>query len=165
MPGLLDAAPRYRDVEVGGTTVRVSGLSGLGLVELMQRFPEVKMMLAGKDVRLSPERMMTLIPEAGAAVIAGGCGHPGDPAYEQHAATLCFEDQVDLVAAVIELTIPSGIDPFMDKLDRLLGAVGLGDVESVAGGKAPDTKSSAPSKPASNAGTRPKSPGPTPPPS
>ena len=147
MPGLMDAAPRFKDVDIGGTSVRVFGLSAMGIAQLMQRFPEVKAMLAGREVKLTAERMVTLVPEAAAAAIAAGCGEPGDEKHEAHAATLALDDQMTLLLAIMECTAPGGPDPLFDKADRLADGLGLPGVESAATGKAPATKSSRPSRP------------------
>jgi hypothetical protein len=139
MAGLLDIAPRVESVAVGGSAVDVYGVSASGIAALLSRFPELRMMMSGKDVGI--ERLMEMGGDVVAAIIAAGCGLPGNPDAEAIAARLGIEEQADLLSAVLRLTMPGGVGPFVDKLKSLGGSLGL--EASVA---EPATKSPKPSK-------------------
>jgi hypothetical protein len=56
-----------------------------------------------------------------AAIIAAGCGYPGDDKAEAIAAKLPLDSQTDFLAAILRLTLPKGIGPFVNKLTALSG--------------------------------------------
>ncbi len=116
MPGLKDIAPSFTTVEVKGVAVPVTGVSALGIAYLFNRFPVVRELIGGKDVDLSADALMTLAPEAVAAIIAVGTGAVNDSHAEAVAATLGVGDQVDLLEAIIKETMPNGVAPFVQKL-------------------------------------------------
>ena len=59
--------------------------------------------------------------EAVAALLAAGCGYPGDEKAETVAASLPINLQADLLAAVMRMTLPHGLGPFVEKLTALGG--------------------------------------------
>lgn len=128
MVSLLDIAPLSETVKVptakGDVKVDVYGVSAAGLVSLLARFPEIRMMMTGKEVEV--DRLMAMGGEAVAAIIAAGCGHPGDDNAEQNAARLSLEAQTDLLSAIVKLTLPNGLGPFVSKLTALMGTAGAG---------------------------------------
>jgi hypothetical protein len=138
MAGLLDIAPVTDTVPVNGTDVAVGGVSAKGIVTLFLRFPELRKVVTGMEV--SRERWFEIGADAIAAIIAAGCGAPGDPEHEAVAASLPAESQIDLIQAILRVTMPGGLGPFMEKLTALA---------KVAGGlsnTAQATKSRKPSK-------------------
>lgn len=139
MVGLLDIAPLAREVPVAGQNVAVTGVSAAGVAALLQRFPELKSIMAGRGT-LDAESLFTLVPSAIASIIAAGCGYPGNEEAEAKASTLVAEDQMSLLMAIVEMTLPKGVGPF---LDRLMGIVGQFEDASA---KIPDIKSPSPSK-------------------
>jgi hypothetical protein len=124
MVGLIDIAPRTETVLVHGTPVPVHGISAKSLAHLLGRFPELRMLLTGQEVEI--EQLMAMGGDAVAAIIAAGCGYPGDQAAENVAATLTIEAQVDLLSAVLRLTLPGGFGPFVEKLTALGGLIQSG---------------------------------------
>ncbi|TIN41400.1 MAG: hypothetical protein E5Y10_22935 [Mesorhizobium sp.] len=136
MVGLLDIAPLTERVSVGGAKVEVFGVSAKGIVSLLSRFPEARMLMTGKDVGV--DKLMQMGGDAIAAIIAAGIGFPGDEAQEQAAGRLSVEAQADLLTAILKVTLPNGIGPFVEKLTAL-GAI-VGNVAEVSP-KAPATKS------------------------
>lgn len=118
MVGLLDIAPQSEKV----AGVDVTGVSIKGIISLIGRFPELKAMLSGQ--RVDAETMQKLAPDAVAAIIAAGCGSPGDPKAEDIAATMGLERQLDFIEAIIRMTMPGGFGPFVARLEKLgvLGA-------------------------------------------
>jgi len=137
MTSLLDVAPATKTVNVQGTKVEVRGVSVYGISLLMSRFPELRDLLSGKDVEVTADILMDGVPEAVKAVIAAGVGEPGNEQFEAKAESLPVGDQFDLIQAIIALTVPEGVGPFVRKVRALLSQSGVSD----AGGKAVDTKS------------------------
>ena len=64
---------------------------------------------------------MAMGGNAVAAIIAAGCGYPGDEQPETVAGKLSLDAQADLLAAILRLTLPKGIGPFVEKLTALGG--------------------------------------------
>lgn len=122
MVGLLDIAPSTRTVQVDGNPVTVTGVSAHGIAYLLQRFPELRKLMGGRELDINPEQMMALVPDAIAAIIAAGCGYPNNEKAEQLAASLSADVQMDLLSAVLELTMPKGAGPFFAKVQSALGA-------------------------------------------
>jgi hypothetical protein len=154
MVSLLDIADLTKSVPVRGKEVTVFGISAQDVVYLLGKFPELRSLMAGNRAELTPEAMLKLAPAAVAAVVAAGTGSAGDEKAEAVAARLAIGEQVEIIAAIFELTFPQGIGPFVAKLE----AFGLlkGDGTS---GWGPDTKSPAPSKDSSPPDTAPPTPG------
>ena len=50
MVGLVDIAPAVECVDVQGTPVSVHGVSAKGLAGLLARYPELRMLMTGKEV-------------------------------------------------------------------------------------------------------------------
>jgi hypothetical protein len=124
MASLLDIAPLTETVSVRGQKVEVFGVSARGVALLLARFPDLRLMMTGRSV--DTDRLMALGGEAVAAIIAAGCGSPGDEAAEAVAERLSIEDQAELLSSVLRLTLPNGIGPFVEKLTAL-GAVMNGE--------------------------------------
>lgn len=135
MAQLIDLVPLTEEVSVGGETVTVGAVSAKGFANLLARFPAIRAMMAGRDV--AADELMTSGADAVAAIIAAGCGYPGDATAEAVAASLGADSQADLLAAVLRLTMPGGVGPFVKKLEAL-GAIGG---KAGASGKAPASKS------------------------
>ena len=140
MVDLLDIAPQYESVEILGKSVTVPGVSAKGVAYLLGRFPELRKLMVGATVEV--EQLMTVGGEAVASIIAAGCGHPGDNKAEEIAAKLPVDTQADLLGAILRVTLPRGLGPFVDKLTA------LGHVLDVApSATAPASSSPLPSTP------------------
>lgn len=140
MVGLIDIAPATETIEAQGKPVTVHGVSAKGLAHLLARFPELRKLMTGQDVQAN--QLLTTGGDAVAAIIAAGCGYRGDNAAEAIAGDLSLDIQADLLAAILRLTLPRGIGPFVEKLTGLASILGVDDVPS---GTTPDTKSRKPS--------------------
>jgi hypothetical protein len=119
MAGLIDIAPQTEIVAVQGTSVAVYGVSAKGVAHLLGRFPELRMLMTGQEVEIA--QLMAIGGDAVAAIIAAGCGYPGDEKAEVVAGQLSLDAQADLLASILRLTLPKGIGPFVDKLTALSG--------------------------------------------
>ena len=131
MVGLIDIAPAVETVDVQGAPVAVHGVSAKGIAQLLGRFPELRMLMTGQQVET--EQLMAMGGDAVAAIIAAGCGYPGDETAEAVAGKLSLDAQADLLAAILRLTLPRGIGPFVEKLTALGGILGRRSIRYGAG--------------------------------
>jgi len=123
MVGLVDLAPRTEAVPIEGAEVAVHGISARGLAYLLGRFPDLRRLMTGQDVGV--EQLLASGGEAVAAIIAAGCGAPGEERAEAVAGNLSIDIQADLLAAIVRLTLPRGIGPFVAKLTALGGILNV----------------------------------------
>ena len=117
MVGLVDIALVTSTVTIRGQDVAVTGISARGIALLLARFPELRALMTGREVAL--DELLKLGGDVVAAIIAAGTGTPGDAQAEAAADNLTLEEQADLIAAIVELTMPRGLGPLVDRLSRL----------------------------------------------
>lgn len=135
MAGLMDISPACETVQVGDKAVTVYGVSAKGISLLLGRFPELRMMMSGRDVPV--EQLMAMGGDAVAAIIAAGCGYPGDEKAETMAGSLGADTQADLLVPILRLTMPKGVGPFVEKLTALGGVLGDGPSSTGPASKSP----------------------------
>jgi hypothetical protein len=137
MVSLLDIQRRTKTVPTDAGDISVYAVSAAGITSIMSLVPTVRKLMAGtsKPEDLSLEALVGVAPDFIAGVIAAGVDKPGDPDTLKAAAGLALETQVDLVKAIVEVTMPKGIGPFMESVSGIMGALA-----SANGGKAPVTK-------------------------
>ena len=117
MVGLVDIAPITSSVSIRGKDISITGVSARGIASLLARFPELRALMTGREVAL--EDLLKLGGDVIAAIIATGTGAPGDVDAEKAADNLTLEEQADLLAAIVELTLPRGLSPLVEKMSRL----------------------------------------------
>jgi len=127
MADLLDIAPSTACdvVRVDGLRIVVRGISVDAIAAIVARFPQLRSIAnsGGDDI------VAKLIAGCGVAIgpiIAAGCGHLGDERYEQRAARLLPEQQIQFLKAILWLTFPNGIGSFLEGLTGLMGGQGEG---------------------------------------
>lgn len=125
MTGLLDIAKSEHTVPVQGKEIPVYGVSARGFASLFARFPDVAELFQGRDVEFTPQKLIELVPDAIAAIISAGTGEPGNKEVEEVAARLPAGDQLLLIEKIVELTMPQGVGPFVDRLQSLAGVAGV----------------------------------------
>lgn len=128
MVGLIDLAPSVETVSVHDEAVAVHGISAKGLAYLLGRFPELRKLMTGQEV--DAERLLAVGGDAVGGIIAAGCGQPGDDQAEAIAANLPIDTQADFLAAILRLTLPKGLGPFVAKLNALGGILDLDAAQS-----------------------------------
>ena len=117
MVGLVDIAPITSSVTIRGQDITITGVSARGIASLLARFPALRALVTGREVAL--DELLKLGGDVIAAIIVAGTGTPGDTQAEAAADNLTLEEQADLLAAIVELTMPRGLGPLVEKLSRL----------------------------------------------
>jgi hypothetical protein len=143
MVSLMDVVPLRKSVPLStGDVIEVGGVTAVGLASMANKFPEIKALLAGKaDPKLFTfEGLIDKAPRVVAAILADGCGFPGNEEAEAKAAALPISDQLEIFEAILDLTFAKGIGPFVAAAKRLFVRV------SDDGIKAPALNSRKPSK-------------------
>lgn len=122
MVGILDVAPSTaKTVYVEGYgDIAVKGISARGVAMLLREFPDLHKLMAGQEVKLDFTHLLELVPDAIAAIIAAGWGHPGDEKALSIADDLPLDNQADLISEIIARTMPKGVVPFMEKVEGLM---------------------------------------------
>lgn len=119
---LLDIAPYVERVTIGSQTIECRGIGSRSLVRLLQRFPTLRDVLSkavsqgSQDLDFDLPSLLAETPDAIAAILAAGTGHPEDPEHEEAAAELPMEVQADLLTGVLKATMPEGVGPFVEKV-------------------------------------------------
>lgn len=120
---LLDIAPLSETISVGGKQIEVSGISIKNVANLLVRYPKLLDILLQRKT-LDAKELVSLVPEATAAVIAIGVGRPSDKKFEAKAETLAIGDQIALVSAIIKFTLPGGFGPLVEQIEGLTAIAG-----------------------------------------
>jgi hypothetical protein len=117
MAGLLDLAAASEDVPINGSTIPVRPLSARAIAHLLAGFPDLRAYFSGRE--LNPTELFRSAFSAVPAIIAAGMGKLGDAETEQQADDLPLDVQMDLVAAILRVTMPRGVGPFVEKFQSL----------------------------------------------
>jgi hypothetical protein len=121
MADLLDIVPATAVESVhisGGRRITVRGLHANDIATIVARFPSMIAVFAGAG-----DNVVTLFSSLGlaaGAIIAAGCGHPGDEKAEQIAGSFLIDDQLQLFKAIFGLTFPNGLSPVMETIAGLV---------------------------------------------
>lgn len=122
MVGLVDIeiVPTLQTVKFRGHDLGVCGISVETIAKLFMRYPEVKKVLesGAADVAAS---LLKMSDDVVVALIAAGLGVFGDKTQEQKIASMALGEKAAILAAIVKLTMPDGLGPFVD----LLTALGL----------------------------------------
>lgn len=119
MDGLLVIAPLSESVDIRGAAVPVGGLSAQAIAGLLYRFPEIMKMWGSK--KWDAATLLSLSDQVVAAIVASACPRID----EANAMHLSLDEKAELIGAVLRLTMPRGIGPFMETLTRIAGAVSV----------------------------------------
>lgn len=113
MVDLLDIVAIKSTVPIRGKDLDITGISFDDFVALLMRFPELQKAF-GEG--MTAERIADAAPAALGAVIAAGTGHGGSSAHEQAARKLVIGDQLTIIKAILDVSLPQGLRPFLDSL-------------------------------------------------
>ena len=117
MASIMELTNVPRNVSIQGKDISVIGISSEGVAVLLARFPDIGKAMSG--IAVDKDAFGKIVPDAIAAVIAAGCGKPGDTKAEKIAAGLGLGEQMDLLDEILRLTFPRGIGPFVAKAEAL----------------------------------------------
>jgi hypothetical protein len=122
MADLLDIAPSVSAgaVEINGQPIAVRGVPLNAMASIIARFPALKDLIRDSDGEDLIPRLLLGCAESVGPIIAAGCGHLGDKAYEQVAENLTIQLQVRFLRTILEVTFPNGVRPFVDELTKLM---------------------------------------------
>ena len=134
MVSLVDIVPQRRTVTInGGSELELRGLGLRQISSLLLRFPELRNLFANGAPSLDFDTIVIAAPDAIGSIIAESAGQPD--AADNIADALSLDDLAECLIAVRDLTMPQGVLPFMDRLEKLLGA----DASAHLVGKGPGT--------------------------
>ena len=151
MTSLLDIAARSEKVSIPGhdEPVEVWGVSARGIAALMDRFPAIRSAFSPGSAGADAVKLVQLVPDAIATIIAMGVHKAGDQEYEAAADALPADVQARLLEPIIRLTVgEAGFTPFVVRVVAMMG----GEMPTAAAllngagtsGKAPDGTSPSP---------------------
>lgn len=136
---LKNLKPLSATVIIRGEPITVGGVTNDGIWGLYMRFPIIPKWLSGNATM---EDIMQSAPDALAAIIAAGCGDPGDPEAEAVASKLSIDETATLLEKIIPFTMPDGLGPFVLKVNAiglaLAGPQASSDGKSKADGISPE---------------------------
>lgn len=104
--------------------VEVFGISVKDMADLFNRVPDLDKLFSGSDITV--QSIVRTGPGTIALIIAAGCRQLGNSVAEENAAALGIDTQLQFIDAIIKLTFPTGVGPFVERLNQL--AAGLGDI-------------------------------------
>lgn len=117
MSTLLELVNVTRTVKVGELEIEIHGISAEGFINLLTKYPVLMKAMSGGTPDTA--EIMKVAPEAVAAFIAAGCGYTNDAKAIKVAASLGVNAQLDLASEIIKATFPSGVGPFVARLEGL----------------------------------------------
>lgn len=130
--GLLDVLPPPKTVTIQGKDFSVTALGGRTISRILGKHENLRAYFTGREVDAVGIFQTAL--DAVPSIIAAGMGKPFDAETEEQADMIGLENQMELVTAILEATMPRGIDPFIEKftaLGRIVsGASGAEDTSS-----------------------------------
>jgi len=120
MVSLVDIVPQTRAVEIGAGQLKLRGLGLRHIAELLLRFPELRKLWVDGAPVLDIEVLIETAPDAIGTIIAEAASQP--EAAGNISLSLSLEDVFECLIVIRELTMPGGVNPFVERLGRLLGA-------------------------------------------
>jgi hypothetical protein len=114
---VLSIAPEAETVTIGKSKIEVRGISNRVAVQILRRFPILLSLLG--DGAGYPE-LLDAVPDAGNAIMAAGVGKYGDATTEAMFDALPMGHQFNLIEAILRLTMPGGVGPFVERLTRVM---------------------------------------------
>lgn len=123
MAGLADLVVRTETVEIQGETLEVHPLNFDTIGKLLQRFPEFGKLAAGG--KLDAASLFSLGPEFIGAFLASGLQRNWSPQVEEIVRELSIDEQIQIFAAILKISMPRGIGPFVKTVEAAATVLGL----------------------------------------
>ena len=146
---LPTVGPAKAEVEIRGKMQEVVGLHSRNIAEILLQFPEVRRLIVkGDPDRTILETLMMRVPEAIDLLVASACGVDVSDKAQREAALIKVQhftigEQYDIIEGMLKISFPRGMGNF------LAGVQGLIEQSDAGRGRAPATRSPAPSNGAS----------------
>jgi hypothetical protein len=142
---ILDIGPVSDTVPVGDKLLTVYGVSAQGIFTVLQGYPELREWFANQ-VGHKPDlgKLVMEAPGAVAAIIAAGCGYPGNKDAEANAGSYPVETQLDIIEKIGGLTFKNGFGPFAQRVVALINAARSVNFGRVQGMKSPSLSPNSP---------------------
>jgi hypothetical protein len=121
MPSLTDIAPAVETVTIGGVGIEVRGVGIDAIAAVLSASPELAALLRPGAAGLDATRLLVEAPTAMYALMAAATGGAGNAEQIEAARRLTFGAQVDLLDAIIRLSMPGGLLPLVARLVAMLG--------------------------------------------
>ena len=136
---LTDVLPVTRAVSTSVGEFVVHGIGTYQIGQLLQQFPDLLSIIERSGAKV--ETLIQMAPDLVTSVIVIGAIDEGEDveAATRGVRNLTLVDQFKLFEAILELTMPGGVVPFVVSVKDLVKRLSRGDV-----GKAPDTSSPPP---------------------
>lgn len=115
----FDIAPAIETVGVRGLKLKVLGLDVEHIAHLFREFPEVSKAISAQAVDIGA--LMKLSSRLLNAIVLGGLRDNEMPGIEDGVKNLMLGEKAKIVAAIVRLTMPDGLGPFVE----LMTALGL----------------------------------------
>lgn len=137
MAGLIDVAMITESVHIQGEDFAVHGLSFAALARLVSRFPKLAGLIQGGALDFAS--LSVLGPEFLAAFLAAGLDHNWSPEVEKVVAQLPIDDQLQIFAAILKVSMPRGTGPFVETITSIVKLLGLSNPDSSGGNLNPSS--------------------------
>lgn len=154
MSGLEDIGPLTETlVLVRGQkefNLTVHGVTAEGFFYLMQRFPEMRLLMERRIGEITAEHLMEVAAPASAFVIGCGMVDPSDDmsitewqsavgTQAKHARRFNVSEQLKILTAIFKVTFSEGLGPFVNQLAVMMGVPPM--ASQTASSEEPDTPS------------------------
>lgn len=146
MAGLRDIAPLRETVMIRGQELDIVGLNLATIGYLLERFPQIGAAVGKGEI--SAASISSLGSDVVAAIIAAGTGAMGDKESEEAAKYLTIDEELEILSAVLKVSMRRGGGPFAETLLQIMRSLGLASAPSVSSDGKP--KTSTPSRKPSN---------------
>lgn len=124
---LLSIAPLNEVVPIRGELkVNVNGVQISDIVNLLARFPELRKMWAKGEFQ--PQQLAAMSEDIVVSLIAAGAENVD----EANAKNLSLGERVEVIRAIMKVTMPSGPGPFVNALTEIMGAFGSEEASAKA---------------------------------
>lgn len=131
MAGLVDVAIVTETVHIQGEDFQVHGLSFGAIAKLITRFPEFAKVAQGGSFDFAS--LAVLGPEFVAAFLAAGLDPNWVPELEKVVAHLPIDDQMQIFVAILKVSMPRGVGPFVETIAASAKLLGLSSREPTDG--------------------------------
>lgn len=137
MAGLRDIAPLREKLKIRGQDLDISGVNLASFGYLLERFPQIGAAFGKGEI--SPLSISSLGSDVVAAVIAAGTGAMGDAETEQAAKHLTLDEELEVLAAILKVSLRRGGGPFVETVLQIMRYLGLASAPSVSSDGKPKT--------------------------